>query len=209
MEPIRISDRIYHYPAIETPLAADVGVVEGDTYTWLFDLGPHTAAIQALQSLRTPQAPDPAKPICLALSHFHQDHIAGFDQLTLHELYVGKHTYNYTHRGIVVESDLYIDDGVKIHFFPLPSTHAKGSLGMEVDETYAFLGDGIYPMQKNGQALYNANLLADQLRVLRSLKAKYFLLSHDDPFVHRKEEVIAELEAIYAKRQPQSIYIEV
>ena len=93
----------------------------------------------------------------------------------------------------MVESDLYIDDGVKIHFFPLPSTHAKGSLGMEVDETYAFLGDGIYPMQKNGQALYNANLLADQLRVLHSLKA----------------EVIAELEAIYARRQSQSMYIEI
>ena len=117
MEPIRISDRIYHYPAIEMPLAADVGVVEGDTYTWLFDLGPHTAALQALQMLRTPQAPDPAKPLCLALSHFHQDHIAGFDQLPLHELYVGKHTYKYTHRGIVVESDLYIDDGIKIHKF--------------------------------------------------------------------------------------------
>ena len=127
MEPIRISDRIYHYPAIESPLAADVGVVEGDTYTWLFDLGPHAAALQALQMLRTPQTPDPAKPLCLALSHFHQDHIAGFDQL----------------------------------------------------------------------------------RVLRSLRAPYFLLSHDDPFVHRKEEVIAELEAIYARRQPQSMYIEI
>ena len=203
MKPVRISDRIYHYPAIEMPLAADVGVVEGDTYTWLYDLGPHTAAIQALSGMA------PAKPLRLALSHFHQDHIAGFDQLPLHELYVGKHTYKYTHRGIVVESDLYIDDGVKIHFFPLPSTHAKGSLGMEVDETYAFLGDGIYPMQKNGQALYNANLLADQLRVLRSLRAPYFLLSHDDPFVHRKEEVIAELEAIYARRQSQSMYIEI
>lgn len=215
MKPIRISDRIYHYPAIEMPLAADVGVVKGDTYIWLFDLGPHAAALQALQSfqalqtLRTPQAPDPAKPICLALSHFHQDHIAGFDQLPLQELYVGKHTYKYTHRGIVVESDLHIDDGVKIHLFPLPSTHAKGSLGMEVDETYAFLGDGIYPMHKNGQALYNANLLADQLRVLRSLKAKYFLLSHDDPFAHHKEDVIAELEAIYAKRQAQSMYIQI
>ena len=64
-------------------------------------------------------------------------------------------------------------------------------------------------MHKNGQALYNANLLADQLRVLHSLKAEYFLLSHDDPFVHRKEEVIAELEAIYAKRQAQSMYIQI
>ena len=133
MEPVRISDRIYHYPAIEMPLAADVGVVEGNTYTWLFDLGPHAAALQALQSfqalqtLRTPQTLDPAMPLCLALSHFHQDHIAGFDQL----------------------------------------------------------------------------------RVLRSLRAPYFLLSHDDPFVHHKEEVIAELEAIYARRQSQSMYIEI
>ena len=30
----------------------------------------------------------------------------------------------------------------------------------------------------------------------------------DDPFIHRKEEVIAELEATYAKRQSQTMYIE-
>lgn len=199
---LRISDRISYFPAVEDPLAADVGIVEGNEFVWLFDLGPHTSALQTLQTL------NPSKPFCLALSHFHQDHMAGWDQLPLQELYVGKQTYKYTHSGTVVESDLYVDDDVKLHFFPLPSTHSKGSLGLEVDDTYAFLGDGIYPMQKNGQTLYNANLLADQLRVLRSLKAKYFLLSHDDPFVHPREAVLAELEAVYAKRQSQSMYIE-
>ncbi len=203
MKPIRISDRVSYYPAIETPLAADVGMVEGDKYIWLFDLGPHAPAIQALQT----RIQD--KPFCLALSHFHQDHIAGWEQLPLRDLYVGKHTYKYTHCGTVVDSDLYVDDGVKLHFFPFPSTHAKGSLGMEVDETYAFLGDGIYPMHKKGQAVYNANLLADQLQVLRSLKAEYFLLSHDEPFIHPREDVLAELEAVYAKRQSQSMYINV
>ncbi len=200
--PIRIFDRISYFPALEEPLAADVGIVEGSTYTWLFDLGPHASAIQNLQAL------NPPKPFCLALSHFHQDHMAGWNQLPLQELYVGKHTHKYTHSGTVVDSDLYIDDGVKLHFFPLPSSHAKGSLGLEVDETYAFLGDGIYPMQKDDRSVYNANLLADQLRVLRSLKAKFFLLSHDEPFVHRKEDVLSELEAVYAKRQSQSMYIE-
>ncbi len=200
--PLRISNRISYFPALEEPLSADVGIVEGSTYTWLFDLGPHASAIRDLRAL------NPAKPFCLALSHFHQDHIAGWDQLNLQDLYVGKHTFKYTHCGTVVDSDLYIDDGVKLHFFPLPSSHAKGSLGLEVDETYAFLGDGIYPMQKDDRSVYNANLLADQLRILRALKAKYFLLSHDEPFVHRKEDVLSELEAVYAKRQSQSMYIE-
>ena len=199
---LRISDRISYFPAVEDPLAADVGIVEGNEFVWLFDLGPHTPALQTLQAL------NPSKPFCLALSHFHQDHMAGWDQLPLQELYVGKHTYKYTHSGTVVESDLYVDDDVKLHFFPLPSTHSKGSLGLEVDDTYAFLGDGIYPMQKDGRALYNANLLADQLRVLRSLKSKYFLLSHDEQFICPREDVLAELEAVYAKRQSQSMYIE-
>ncbi len=205
MKPIRISDRISYYPAIDTPLAADVGMVEGDECIWLFDLGPHTPAIQALQI----QSPMHGKPFCLALSHFHQDHIAGWEQLPLRNLYVGKHTYKYTHCGTVVDSDLYIDDDVKLHFFPLPSSHAKGSLGLEVDDTYTFLGDGIYPMQKDGRSVYNANLLADQLRVLRSLKAEYFLLSHDEPFIHPREDVLAELEAVYARRQSNSMYIEI
>lgn len=197
---IPINERISYFPAIESPLAADTGVIRGDQYLWLFDIGPNAAVLADLLTQE--------KSICLALSHFHQDHMAYWDRLPLQDLYVGKYTFKYTHSGTVVESDLYIDDGVKLHFFPLPSTHAKGSLGLEVDDTYAFLGDGIYPMQKNGQALYNANLLADQLRVLRSLKAKYFLLSHDDPFVHPREAVLAELEAVYAKRQSQSMYIE-
>ncbi len=199
-KPIRITDRISYYPAINAPLAADVGVVEGDECTWLFDLGPNADVVKVLQTQ--------SKPLCLALSHFHQDHMAYWERLNLQDLYVGKHTFKYTHCGTVVDSDLYLEDGVKLHFFPLPSSHAKGSLGLEVDETYAFLGDGIYPMQKDDRSVYNANLLADQLRVLRSLKAKFFLLSHDEPFVHRKEDVLSELEAVYAKRQSQSMYIE-
>lgn len=195
-----INERISYFPAIESPLAADTGVIWGDQYLWLFDIGPNAAVLADLLTQE--------KPICLALSHFHQDHMAYWDRLPLQDLYVGKHTFKYTHSGTVVESDLYIDDGVKLHFFPLPSTHAKGSLGLEVDDTYAFLGDGIYPMQKDGRALYNANLLADQLRVLRSLKSKYFLLSHDEQFICARENVLAELEAVYARRQSNSMYIE-
>lgn len=198
---IPINERISYFPAIESPLAADTGVIRGDQYLWLFDLGPNEAILVDLLTQE--------KPLCLALSHFHQDHMAYWNRLPLQDLYVGKHTFKYTHCGSMVDSDLYVEDGVKLHFLPLPSTHAKGCIGLEVDGTYAFLGDGTYPMQKDGQSVYNANLLSDTLRVLRSLKAPYFLLSHDEQYVWRREEVLAELEAVYARRQSNSMYIEV
>lgn len=72
---------------------------------------------------------------------------------------------------------------------------------------YAFLGDALYPAVKAGQAVYNVSLLAQQLQVLKGLRAEWFLVSHSRPFAHKRDEVLARLEALYAKRVPGQTYL--
>ena len=96
---------------------------------------------------------------------------------------------------------------MSLHLFELPCSHAKGSIGLEVNEKYAFLGDAAYCMTKDGRPAYNANLLAEEIKVLKGLTAEYFLLSHDKKFVRRKEVVLSWLEGIYGKRDAKNPYI--
>ena len=198
-EIISITDKISYLPASENPLSADVGIIEGQKALWLFDLGNSAEAAEALNALK--------KPKNAVISHFHSDHLGNLERVVLSELYLGANTFNYAGRGKIVREDTYIDDGVKLRIFPLPSSHAKGSLGLEVSGEYAFLGDGVYPGTKNGKACYNASVLKEEIAVLKNLEAKYFLLSHDENFVRKKEDVLKELGDIYSQRNPRESYI--
>lgn len=200
-ERILIDGRLSYWKAMQEPLSADIGVVEGDRYTWIFDVGNRPEAVDCIRSLPGPKR--------VVLSHFHQDHIGSWREIEFQTLYQGAHTFRYTGVGEIVRGSLTLEDGVKIRLFEIPSSHAKGCIGMEVDGKYAFLGDAVYCTAKNtqGRPAYNANLLADEIEVLRGVKAPYFLLSHNDAFIRKKEDVLAELEEIYARRDPQSAYI--
>lgn len=51
-------------------------------------------------------------------------------------------------------------------------------------------------------AIYNAQLLKEEIETLENLKATFLLVSRFAGFVRRKEDVIAELRAIYETRNP-------
>lgn len=197
-EAIRITDNISYIKASEKPLSADVGIIEGDEYLWIFDIGASETVLDFLNRIE--------KPKKAVLSHFHPDHTANTDKVAIDEIYLGANTFNYIKRGTVVEKDVFIEDGAAIHIFSLPSSHAKGSLGLEIGD-YAFLGDATYATMKQGKVCYNASVLKEEISVLKSLSAKYFLLSHDEKFIKSREEVIAGLEEIYSKRNPKESYI--
>lgn len=75
---------------------------------------------------------------------------------------------------------------------------------MEVDNTYAFVGDAIYCKVQNGCYIYNAQLLKKEIETLENLKASFLLVSHFAGFVRRKEDVVAELKTIYETRNPST-----
>ncbi len=199
---IQITDSISYLKASENPLSADIGIVKGCHSTYLFDLGNSQEALQLLETLSADR-----KELKAILSHFHPDHTGNLSKIKLAEIYVGANTYGYTHCGQIVNEDIYIEDGIRLHIFPLPSSHAKGCLGLEVNGEYAFLGDATYSTKKDGKIVYNATLLADEMRVLEKLKAKYFLLSHREKFVQRKEDVLRQLHKIYDRRVKGEPYI--
>ena len=79
---------------------------------------------------------------------------------------------------------------------------------MMVDDEYAFVGDSVYSMTRNGKACYNAQLLKEEIELLESIPADKLLVSHDRKFVRNKNVVLRQLKTIYSHRTPDSPYIE-
>ena len=194
-----LDDIITYIPASENPLSADVGIIKGRKKTWLYDVGSSDAARQGILQIEGDKS--------IVISHFHPDHMGNLDRIPDVECYVGANTYKYSKRGNVVDSHLYIEDGVRLHIFPIPACHAKGCLGLEVNERYVFLGDSTVPTRKDGRIVYNAQLLCEQIRILEALRAKHVLLSHRMDTLYRKDDIIEGLSRIYMKRSPDSPYI--
>ena len=198
-EIISITDKISYIPASRSPLSSDIGLIAGQKALWLFDVGDGPAAAETVNSLSGPKN--------AVISHFHKDHMGNLEEINPDKIYLGANTYRYVNRGEIIEKDVYIEDGVNLHIFPLPSSHAKGSVGLEVDGRYAFLGDGIYSTAKQGRECYNSSVLKEEIDVLKNLKAEYFLLSHTAGLIKNREEVLSELEKIYSQRDPRQSYI--
>ena len=199
-----ISDRISYLTATEYPLSANVVLIEGDTVLWVYDVGNHPAVPGILHD----KSKQTGKEIRVIVSHFHPDHIVNLPRISCTEIYQGRNTFRYTKTGTAIEEDAWFQDGdVRLHLFPIPSSHAKGSLALEVDETWCFLGDAVYATQKNGQTVYNAERLLAEIRVLKNVQAPWFFLSHREPFRQKKEDVLEWMEAIYAKRKQGEAYI--
>ena len=191
-----LTGQVARLPATEAPLSADVGLVQTDGMLWIYDVGASLAAADAINGL-------PGKKT-VVLSHFHPDHMGNLEQVDCEAFYGGAFTCKKAGGGIAVSRELFLPEGV--HLFPLPSVHAKGCIGMEYGE-YAFLGDALYPAVKAGQAVYNVSLLAQQLQVLKGLRAEWFLVSHGKPFAQSRDAVISRLEKLYAQRVPGQTYL--
>jgi glyoxylase-like metal-dependent hydrolase (beta-lactamase superfamily II) len=186
MKTVSINNRISYIESADDPLSAEIGIIKAESGIWLFDVGNGEANIEGLSDRYN-----------IVLSHFHADHTGNIEKLNVGDLYVSKTTYDHVHAGTVVNADIFIDD---MHIFPLPSSHTKGCLGLEVDETCAFVGDALYSKVKDGFYIYNAQLLKEEIEVLSALKAPYLLVSHYEGFVRKKEEALDELKEIYGQR---------
>lgn len=196
MPPIKdISEGIAYLEAEENPLSADVGIIRSDNITWIFDVGSSGPAAEAVNNIEGEKR--------IVLSHFHADHTDNLSRIKSAAVYGGDFTCKKFQGITPVTKDMYFD---KIHLFPIPSTHAKGCIGLEFGN-YAFLGDSTYCTEKNGAPAYNTGLLLETIKALKSLKAESFLLSHAKPFVRSRERVIGELERIYFYREKNEPYI--
>ena len=190
-----INEKISYIEASDDPLSADIGIVQAESGVWLYDVGCGEKNIEGLNGSYS-----------IVLSHFHQDHTGNLDRLRADALYVSRETFNHVGRGTVVESGLRMG-GLMV--FPIPSSHARGCLGLEVDEEYAFVGDALYSKVRDGFYVYNAQLLKVEIEVLKALKAPRLLVSHFKGLARDRKEVLEELAEIYAMRDRNSSEIRV
>lgn len=190
-----ISKEISYVEASNDPLSADIGIIDSSAGIWLYDVGKDPNSIASLKDRYN-----------VVLSHFHSDHTGNLDLPDIDKLYVSKYTYKHIGQGIVVDDDLYVAD---LHIFPLPSSHTKGALGLEVKGEFAFIGDAMYSQVKGEYYVYNVQLLKEEIQTLKNLKAKFLLISHRKGLIMPKDQAIKQLEGIYAKRDKTSdeIYI--
>ena len=194
MDVIEIKEGISYVEATDNPLSADIGIAEGNDATWLYDVGNGDKPISGLNGNYN-----------AVLSHFHPDHIGNISKLNIKNLYLSKETMKHLPADIlpsacihIVKEPVNIDN---IRIFPLPSSHAKGCLGMEVNGEYAFLGDALYcHAGKNGYT-YNVQFLKQEIDTIENLGSEYLLVSHCKGLVRKRKEVLSELKAIYAKRE--------
>jgi len=186
MKEIAINEKISYIPCSEDPLSADIGIIREGAEIWLYDVGADARAIAGLTG-----------SYHIVLSHFHQDHTGNLKRLDAKTLYVSGETKRHVRAGTVVDQNIRIGG---LHIFPLPSSHCKGCLGLEVDETYAFVGDALYSKFRDGCYIFNAQLVKEEIAVLKRLNAPYLLVSHFDGLIRPREAVIAELEEVYALR---------
>ena len=229
---VKLTDRIRYLQMSYEPLSADVVAVRGDSAWWIFDVGACDEAVDFINAL--PRSSESSTHLdtseCIknatvplkkniVSSHFHRDHLlnvqrmcGGEISLDINALYVGAYaskTFGEI-EGVaknVVMEPLAFDDGVQIQILPMPNSHAKGSLALIVDD-YVFLGDATYPMVGHGEPdVYNVQILEQQIKMLKSLTASRFCLSHKRGLVRDKTSVIQFLESVYARRQKNENYI--
>lgn len=195
MKEIVINEKISYIECSDDPLSADIGIVRDGNEVWLYDVGSDDRAVSELTGNYK-----------IVLSHFHQDHTGNMGKLRIKEVFVSDETKRHVHMGTIADRDICIGN---LHIFPLPSSHCKGCLGLEVDGTYAFVGDALYSKFRAGYFIFNAQLVKEEIEVLKKLKAPYLLVSHFKGLVRRRDEVIAELEELYRHRDKNSPEIKV
>lgn len=205
-----ISEKISYIKAGNEPLSADIGIIRTDSAIWLYDVGNDIRKLPKL-----------GKKCNVILSHFHDDHTGSLAFVDFDKAYMGKLTYEYLIKKnafiktlsqnepgrLIVISDHNVHvDGLNI--FPIPSSHAKGCLGLKVDD-YAFMGDALYSKADATHFIYNSQLLLSEINVLKSLSASKLLVSHYPGLIRDRLEVIKELENYYGMRDKNTSEIRI
>ncbi len=213
-ERIGITEYLSYIPASKNPLSADVVLIEGNEYLYLYDVGNNEDVAVYLDAL-----PKKKKVI---LSHFHADHVGSIGRLSFETVYAGPIMGKYYQYFVpdyekereaekyqTVTEKVKISDGVELEIYPVPSSHAKGSLLVQVNGEYILLGDAFYSRTKERKPVYNVQLLKDEIRLLKELSGDKLFMSHEKRPVKAKKGMLRFLEKIYEKREKNKPYIEV
>lgn len=210
---IPITEYLSYIPASENPLSADVILIEGEEYLYVYDVGNNEQVAEYLNTI-----PQKKK---IVLSHFHPDHVGNIGRVFFEAVYAGtamekyysSYVKDYKEKAnetyVKVTQPVEIADGVELCIYPVPSSHAKGSLLLQVNGEYILLGDALYPQIKAEKQRYNVQLLKEEMELLENLSGDKLFLSHETRPVKSKKSMIKYLSMVYEKRKKDNPYIEV
>lgn len=240
IEQIKITDGISYIKASGNPLSADVILIEGKDYLYVFDVGNNEQVAEYLNSL--------PKKKRVILSHFHTDHMGNIGRVNWDNVYFGANTEKYFQHyiqdyaaqrfgefpevlagalqsGVSEEKEamkkqsfprystvfdtVTIKDGVSLEIYHVPNSHAKGALLLQINEAYIFMGDSLYSKVDGDYYIYNAQLLKEEIELLKSLPGTKVFSSHEERPLKDKTTVLRFLEQIYQKREKNDAYIRV
>lgn len=181
----QITDCLYQIPSAADPLSADVFILNGDKYVYIFDVGNNEESLGAVSDI--------PKEKVVILSHPHNDHVGNIRKLNYQNLYVGDATYDKLQIGTVIRGPLTIHDGITLEIRPCPSPHTPGSLILTINNEYTLLAD-LYFTRPD----YDRALAMEMLVALKALNTAFFVVSHQDgPCIFPKAYVVKELAAYF------------
>ena len=242
IEQIKITEQISYIKASENPLSADVILVDGQEYLYVFDVGNNEQVAEYLNAI--------PKKKRVILSHFHTDHMGNIGRVQWENVFFGANTEKYFQhyipdyaaqrfaelpaaltgalseeaaeesggtmqnekkfpRYVTVFDTVTIQDGVSVEIHPVPNSHAKGSLLLQVNEETIFIGDSLYSKVDGDTYVYNAQLLKEEIELLKELPGNQIFSCHEARPIKAKAGVLRFLEQIYAKREKNDAYIRV
>lgn len=188
-----ISAYLQYLPSSQEPLSADVYLIHGDQYEYVFDVGNNEEARDCISGIQ--------KEKIVILSHYHEDHVGNIDKLKYHDLYVGNVTRDTIQKGTVIESELTIQDGVTITIRHCPSPHVPGSLIVTINGEYTLFAD-LYFTKPD----YDRQAAKEMLDILKEINTKYFVVSHQEKDnVFEKEAFLRELCAYFFDTERNSV----
>lgn len=173
----QITERIERILSNEDPLSSDVFIFKGDEETYIYDTGSLPENAEYIKGISGRKN--------LIISHFHRDHTYNLEvcELGFSKIYASAYTFKHLRNMCqnaqqeIVTKSLIIKDGIELNIMPIPSSHAKGSMGI-VAMDRLFIGDGAYPRIKDGVRSYNPQLLREEIRVLKEADASYVCMDH-------------------------------
>ncbi len=188
-----LCEYIRYIKSSNNPLSANVYIIKGNNHNYIFDVGANKLSRDIINNIENK---------IIIISHFHTDHMENMKYFNNETIYIGDYTYKILGYGNIVNDIFEINDGINLKIIHIPNIHAKGSLGLIINDLYLLIGDSL---DGNRYGL-NVSLLYDEIKLLKSLKFKYILTSHDE-VIYNKDDVIKELEYYYSKKEKNKPYI--
>jgi glyoxylase-like metal-dependent hydrolase (beta-lactamase superfamily II) len=230
---IAVPEQISYIKASHNPLSADVILVEGQECLYVFDVGKNEQVAEYLNSI-----PKKKRGILSHFHTDHMGNIGRVEWENVYfgantEKYFQHYIPDYAaqrftelpgalslalgtgalegifQKFVTVFDTVKIEDGVSIEIHHMPNSHAKGALLMQVNEEYLFVGDALYSKAEGDNHVYNAQLLREEIELLKKLPGTKVFSSHETRPVKSKTVVIRFLEQIYEKRNKNDAYIRV